>query len=112
MTSTNRTAELFVALVNAYRSGQLIPASEWLRLTEEEGEILKRLLTKRCYARGAEAEFRIKRQGTVYTRWVRAVAEPYTAGRLLAAWEVLCGRAFAFEYPKPGDLESIIEPKP
>lgn len=37
-----------------------------------------------------------------------AVAEPYTAGRIKAAWWVLTGRAYAFEYPKPGDLEAAI----
>jgi hypothetical protein len=37
-----------------------------------------------------------------------AVAEPYTAGRLLAAWWVLTGRAYAFEWPKAGDLEDAV----
>lgn len=37
--------------------------------------------------------------------WPLAVAEPYTAGSLKAAWWVLKGRAFAFAWPKPGDLE-------
>lgn len=37
-----------------------------------------------------------------------AVAEPYTGGRLKAAWWVLTGRAYAFEWPKPGDLEAAI----
>lgn len=40
--------------------------------------------------------------------WARAVAEPYTAGRLKAAWWVLTGRAFAFAWPKPGDLEDAL----
>lgn len=61
------------------------------------------------YAPGVATETRVVRQGTVYTRWVRAVCEPYTAGRLLAAWEVLRGRAYAFQWPKAGDLERIIE---
>jgi len=37
-----------------------------------------------------------------------AVAEPYTAGRLKAAWAVLTGRAFALAWPRPGDLERAI----
>lgn len=61
------------------------------------------------YSPGCGAEIRVERQGTIYTRWVRAVCVPYTAGSIFAAWEVLRGRAFAFEWPKPGDLESIIE---
>jgi len=60
-----------------------------------------------CYAGGGQTEVRERRGGTVYTRWVRAVCEPYTAGRLWAAWEVLRGRAYAFEWPKPGDFEKI-----
>lgn len=36
------------------------------------------------------------------------VAEPYTAGRLRAAWWVLTGRAYAFQWPKPGDLEAAV----
>jgi len=43
-------------------------------------------------------------------RWVSAVAEPYTAGSLWAAWAVLTGRAFAFEWPKAGDLEDVFQP--
>lgn len=42
------------------------------------------------------------------TKYAHAVCEPYTAGRLKAAWWVLTGRAFAFEWPKPGDLEAAI----
>jgi hypothetical protein len=41
-------------------------------------------------------------------RWVAAVAEPYTANRLVAAWWVLTGRAFAFLWPKAGDLEDAL----
>lgn len=37
-----------------------------------------------------------------------AVPEPYTAGRIRAAWWVLTGRAYAFVWPKPGDLERAI----
>lgn len=50
--------------------------------------------------------------GTGCSRLVRAVCEPYTAGSILAAWEVLCGRAYAFEWPKAGDIEQIIEDCP
>lgn len=42
-------------------------------------------------------------------RYVAAVCEPYTAGRLWAAWAVLTGRAYAFEWPKAGDLEDIFK---
>lgn len=59
------------------------------------------------YADGCSAEIKVVRGGTVYTGWVRAVCEPYTGGSIFAAWEVLCGRAFAFEWPKPGDIERI-----
>jgi hypothetical protein len=61
------------------------------------------------YAPGVSCETHVVRQGTRCTKWVRAVCEPYTAGRLWAAWEVFCGRAYAFEWPKAGDLEKIIE---
>jgi hypothetical protein len=37
--------------------------------------------------------------------WAQAVAQPYTAGRLKAAWWVLTGRAYAFQWPEPGELE-------
>lgn len=40
--------------------------------------------------------------------YVFAVAEPYTADRLRAAWWVLTGKAYAFEWPKAGDLEAAI----
>ena len=43
-------------------------------------------------------------------RYVAAVAEPYTAGSLWAAWAVLTGRAVAFQWPKAGDLEDIFQP--
>lgn len=64
---------------------------------------------RNLYSPGCHAEIRVERQGTIYARWVKAVCAPYTAGRLFAAWEVLRGRAYAFEWPKPGDLEKIIE---
>lgn len=41
-------------------------------------------------------------------RWVKAVAEPYTAGQLRAAWWVLTGRAYAIVWPKAGDLEKAV----
>ncbi len=43
------------------------------------------------------------------SKYAHAVCEPYTAGRLMAAWWVLTGRAYAFEWPKAGDLEASIE---
>lgn len=42
-------------------------------------------------------------------KYAYAVCEPYTAGRLLAAWWVLAGKAYAFEWPKEGDLEAAID---
>jgi hypothetical protein len=38
--------------------------------------------------------------------YARAVACPYYGNRLVAAWWVLTGRAFALEWPKAGDLEN------
>jgi len=38
-------------------------------------------------------------------RWFAAPAEPYGGNRLRAAWWVLTGRAYAFLWPKAGDLE-------
>jgi hypothetical protein len=46
----------------------------------------------------------------VGSKWVQAVGEPYTAGRLLAAWWVLTGRAYALRWPAPGELEAAILP--
>lgn len=43
-------------------------------------------------------------------RHVFAVAEPYTSGRLRAAWAVLRGHAYALEWPKAGDLEAVLAP--
>ncbi len=40
--------------------------------------------------------------------YVAAVAEPYTANRLVAAWWVLTGRAYALKWPKPADLERTL----
>lgn len=59
----------------------------------------------------------INRIGSVYHRGVQAglpdgrvvaaVCEPHDMGRLRAAWWVLTGRAYAFIWPKPGELEDI-----
>jgi hypothetical protein len=62
------------------------------------------------YVPGVSAEIETKTpNGNRRFSWVRAVCVPYTDGRLRAAWEVFRGRAFAFEWPKPGDLEKIID---
>lgn len=45
-------------------------------------------------------------------RWVAAVAEPYTGNRFTAAWWVLTGRAYAFRWPRHGDLEAIWRREP
>lgn len=45
-------------------------------------------------------------------RWVAAVAEPYATNpieRIRAAWWVITGRAVAFVWPKPGDLEAVFK---
>lgn len=46
-------------------------------------------------------------------RWVRAVPEPYYVlgllERLTAAWWVMTHRAFAVQWPQPGDLERVLE---
>jgi hypothetical protein len=42
-------------------------------------------------------------------RWVAAVAVPYPCNaieRIRAAWWVLTGKAHAFVWPEPGDLEA------
>lgn len=50
-------------------------------------------------------------QQNEYGRWCRAVPVPYQAGlrlRLVAAWWVLTGRAYALRWPKPGELEAAL----
>jgi hypothetical protein len=42
-------------------------------------------------------------------RYVRAVSTPFFGGNIHAAWEVLRGRAYAIEWPKPGDLEKALD---
>lgn len=65
---------------------------------------------RNVYAKGVSTEITVVKPGQeMRTRWVRAVCLPYTDGSLLAAWEVFRGRAFAFEWPKPGELEKIVE---
>ncbi len=64
---------------------------------------------ERLYHPGVQTEIRVERGGTMYTKWVRSVCEPYTGGRLLAAWWVLTGKAYAFTWPKAGDLEKIAD---
>lgn len=44
-------------------------------------------------------------------RWVRAVPEPFYGGiidRMRDAWAVLCGEAYAVQWPKAGDLEDAL----
>jgi hypothetical protein len=38
-----------------------------------------------------------------------AVALPYDGNRLKAAWWILTGRAYALQWPKPGELEDAIK---
>lgn len=40
--------------------------------------------------------------------WVWAVAHPYCWRRWKAAWYVLTGRAYAIQWPDPGDLERAV----
>ena len=43
---------------------------------------------------------------------VRATPEPFAGGigcRLVAAWEVLTGKAVAVDWPEPGDLERALK---
>lgn len=54
------------------------------------------------YREGAQA-------GLPDGRWVCAVPEPYSGGRLRAAWWVLTGRAHAIIWPKPGELEDALQ---
>lgn len=61
--------------------------------------------------------FGIHRVGDVYSagvkaglpdgRWVYAPCLPYDGNRLKAAWWVFTGRAYAFLWPKAGELEAI-----
>jgi hypothetical protein len=61
--------------------------------------------------------FGIHRIGDIYTpgvkaglpngRWVHAPCLPYDGNRFKAAWYVLTGRAYAFLWPKAGELEAI-----
>ena len=41
-------------------------------------------------------------------RYVAAVPEPYDGNKLVAAWWVLTGRAYAVVWPKPGELEAAL----
>lgn len=45
-------------------------------------------------------------------RVVLKVAEPYDGNRLRAAWAVLTGRAYAFQWPEDGELERAISKGP
>lgn len=45
-------------------------------------------------------------------RWVKAVAEPYSGDKIRAAWWVLTGRAYAFQWPEAGDLEKAVGVEP
>lgn len=40
--------------------------------------------------------------------WFRAVPEPYSGGRLRAAWWVLTGKAHAVIWPDHGELEKAL----
>lgn len=43
--------------------------------------------------------------------WVRAVASPYPSTlrqRLLAAWWIVTGKAYAIVWPRPGELEAAM----
>jgi hypothetical protein len=45
------------------------------------------------------------------SKYAFAVSEPYACNpleRLRAAWWVITGRAHAFEWPRPGDIESAL----
>jgi hypothetical protein len=43
--------------------------------------------------------------------YTMAVCEPWR-NRLADAWAILTGRAYAFQWPEPGDLEKAIGMKP
>lgn len=45
--------------------------------------------------------------------WAQAVCLPYHGTlleRVRAAWWVLTGRAYALQWPEPGDLETVMRP--
>jgi hypothetical protein len=46
-----------------------------------------------------------------HVRYVRAIPEPYHGNKIVAAWWVLTGRAFALVWPQAGDLEEAISQK-
>jgi hypothetical protein len=41
--------------------------------------------------------------------YARAVALPYDGNRLVAAWWVLTGKAYALKWPEVGDIERALE---
>lgn len=41
-------------------------------------------------------------------RWAYAVGRPYYGNRIVAAWWVLTGRAYALRWPEPGELEAAL----
>ena len=41
-------------------------------------------------------------------RYVRAIPEPFTGNRIVAAWWVFTGRAHAVVWPKSGELEAAL----
>jgi hypothetical protein len=43
-------------------------------------------------------------------RWVRAVPEPYSGNRIVAAWWVLTGRAYALIWPTSEQLANALNP--
>lgn len=45
-------------------------------------------------------------------QYCRAVALPFEGNRLRAAWMVLTGRAYAFQWPEDGELERALSPAP
>ena len=62
-----------------------------------------------------QSEIRVKRQGTVYQAYVRAVPMPFYDGllaRIRAAWEVVCRRAYPVAWPEAGELETALEDRP
>lgn len=57
---------------------------------------------------GANDQAEVKGRG-----WARAVPLPFYDGlfaRIAAAWEVVRGRAYPVEWPKPGELEDALQP--